>query len=291
MRRPFPLSALVALSAAALAGAADAACPAQALSRSQPIEAPKLVPGTRWSYAVGKEFPNSTLQLLRADAHRAEYEVNGKLPLVENPDTYSDVNPLRQGTKVLIRFPLQLGDTWTDEFSEEGEYTNRYEHYYYDYQESSRSKAAAIERITVAAGTFQAIRIDRVAYWAKTRPRAAEGDDASREPAPDNLKVTGATLTQLWYVPSLGRAVLKASLRVGDAFYAQAAEDLLRNAKSSVVELAGYDSGDSHCANKPVLLAGQPEQYLPLGYAVVANDTWEWAFKMREHHPRRTPQN
>lgn len=277
---------LLALSITLLCSAATAACVSEPIGRTQRMEAPKLQAGATWSYTPGKDLPVSTLRLLRADAGEAEYEVNGSARLLENPQIYSDVNPLRHGDKVMIRFPLKLGDTWEDRFTEEGEYKTRYEHYLYDYEEASSSKAAAIERITVAAGTFQAIRIDRTAYWVKSHPRPAEGDDMSRSSESGDVKVSGITLTQLWYVPSLGRAVLKASRRVGDPHYADT-QDLLRNANTSVIELSDYTDGRSHCASKPVVLARQPEQYFPIGYAAVPNDTWEWAFQMREHYPRR----
>ena len=278
--------AVLALSAAQPSFAAGATCRPEPLDRTQRIEAPKLQAGSRWSYTPGRDLPVSTLRLLRAEAGEAEYEVNGTAKLLENPNTYSDVNPLRHGDKVMIRFPFKLGDTWEDRFSEEGEYKTRYEHYLYDYEEASSSKAAAIERITVAAGTFQAIRIDRTAYWVKSHPRPAEGNELSRSSESDDVKVSGATLTQLWYVPSLGRAVLKALRRVGDPHYADA-QDLLKNANTSIIELSDYTDEHTHCANKPVVLARQPEQYFPIGYAVVRNDTWEWAFRMREHFPRR----
>jgi len=148
--------------------------------------------------------------------------------------------------------------------------------------------ASAIERITVAAGTFQAIRIDRVGFWTKSNPRAAADDRDPRDAAGGKTEVSGVNLTQLWYVPSLGRAVLKASVREGDPFYRQAAEDLLRKGNTAIVELTGYESGQSRCAGQSALQARQPEQYVPLGYPAVANDTWQWAFQMREHHPRRS---
>ncbi len=275
------------LSTAFLGGTAGASCPSQNWDSAQPIVAQQLQPETRWSYTAGEDLPISTLRLLRADMNEAEYDINGETKFLEQVSTYSEINPLRKGEKIIVRFPLKLGDDWTDEFSEEGEYRNSYEHYYYDYHESSSNSAAAIENITVAAGTFKAMRIDRIAYWTKSNPRAAEGGKVSRQSSQDEVKVSGVTLTQIWYVPSIGRAVLKAQLRLGHPLYARSPMDLLQYANSAIVELTEFEQGPNRCANKKILQARQPEMYAPIGYAVVYNDTWEWALQMREHYPRR----
>lgn len=267
--------------------AADASCPLQNWNSTEPIMAPKLQQGARWSYTAGEGLPISKLRLLRAEMDEAEYEVNGKTKHLEKISTYSEVSPTRKGEKIVIRFPLKLGNTWADEFSEEGEYNTPYEHYYYDYHESSTSNAAAIEDVTVAAGTFKAIRIDRIAYWIKSNPRKAEGSKFSRHSSQGKVNVSGVTLTQIWYAPSIGRAVLRAHLRVASLAYTSIPKDLLQHSNSAIVELSEFEYGDARCANKQLLQARQPELYIPTGYAVVYNDTWEWALQRREHYLRR----
>jgi hypothetical protein len=101
--------------------------------------------------------------------------------------------------------------------------------------------------------------------------------------------VSGVTLTQLWYVPPVGRVVLKAQMRIGDGYYANLVSELREHRNAAVIELRQYEQGPIHCDDVPVRLAVQPEMYMPLGFPAQQNDSWEWAFQMRNHYPRRSP--
>lgn len=274
---------------ALLAGNAEAAvCGGADWDGKLPVPAPVLEPGMEWTYSAGKDGTPSTMRLEKVEGAHAIYLINGAMPYSENWTTYTDENTNRDGEKLTLHFPLKPGDSWTDKFSEPGEMKGTNEHYRYDYEESATSTVAGIEEITVAAGRFRTLRVDRVAHWVKDRPVALDGQKRDELKPGQAPQADGYRLTQLWYAPALGRAVLKATLRVGDAFYAVRAQGLLETANTAVVELTRYHREGVTCGGTEPLLARQPDQYVPLGYDLVFNSTWEWALRMREHIPMRS---
>ena len=267
-----------------------AACPSNLpLSPNTLVPAPQLIPETQWRYQSSPEFPQTVLTFKQTDGDLNHYAVGDAGPLTESASHYTATVPSRKGLKQLIRFPFRLNDRWNDDFTEVGEYRREHEHYVYQYHEMAYSKVAAIESVTVAAGTFMAYRIDRTAYWEKTQPRALEDDQQGRPLAEASFKVDGTTLSQIWYVPALGRAVLRAQLRLGDSYYASSKDRLLDWGNTLVIELVEWTQGNHHCARQPHVKGRYPEQYLPIGYAVAALDSWEWPLQMRDHTPQTSP--
>lgn len=268
---------------------AEAACNVPDWNPVEPVQAPTQAPGTRWVFTGGADFPPTQLRLIDTKEGVTINKVNDVVELREKNSTYTEVNPSRDGEQVWIHFPVAIGDRWQDDFREVGEYHSQYEHYFYDYHETSSSQVVGVEEITVAAGTFKALRIDRIAYWTKDHPQTAEDSRFSRTSSAERPAVSGVTLTQLWYVPPVGRVVLKAQMRIGDGYYANLVSELLEHRNAAVIELRQYEQGPIHCDDVPVRLAVQPEMYMPLGFPAQQNDSWEWAFQMRNHYPRRSP--
>lgn len=268
--------------------AAGKLCQVAAWDEKAPVPAPKLQAGSVWAYVPGKGFPVTEMTLRETSGDDNVYALSAGGTHTESASTYAERVPGRTGNKVLIRFPLKVGASWEDSFKEEGEYRSQYEHYRYDYAEQSSSRVLGVETIDVAAGRFRVIHIARTASWTKSKPRTISSKMDGREGAADTLSVSGLTITHSWYAPTIGRAVLKASIRVGHAAYMPDEDSLLKYANASIVELQSYDGQGKSCRDKPVLLAWQPEMYVPIGYPLVANNTWEWALQMREHRPRRS---
>jgi len=75
------------------------------------------------------------------------------------------------GTVVTERLPAQPGDSWTDQV---------------------KGSVAGWEQVTVAAGTFAALRVDTPFTWGNTRNSAAFGDSSER----------------IWYAPAVRNIVL-----------------------------------------------------------------------------------
>lgn len=283
-------SVIAVLLSAPLHAAEKSRCKLPGWNANKPVAAPKLHTGTKWTYTVGQDYPLTSLQFSAQQENENHYEVNGEALWREMASTYTEVNPRRTGEKITIRFPIKVGDTWEDQFSEPGAFADEYEEYHYDYTEQSHNRVAAVETIEVAAGKFKTLRIDRIAYWVKSNPQSIRDGYSKKRtqtaPSAAEVRVEGITLTQIWYAPDLGRAVLKAQLRVGNALYADGKDDLLKYANTAITELREYRQGSVVCAGKPELKARWPESYVPIGYPLRFSTDWEKAFEFRPHTPR-----
>jgi hypothetical protein len=253
----------------------------------KPVPAPALLQGAIWTYIAGQGIAPAHLTLTRTTKDKNVYVIDGNKEHVEVAATYAAHNPSRKGQMVLIRFPAKVGDSWEDAFEEEGEFRSRYEHYRYDYEEKAHSKVLGIETIDVAAGRFRVLHIVREAGWIKSNPRVLTPGTIERNGDAKDARVVGWTITHFWYAPTLGRAVMKASMRVGDPLYIPDSASMLNMARTAVVELQSYEGGGERCADKPIWQARTPENHMPIGYPLAFNDTWEWALQMHEHRPRR----
>lgn len=164
---------IVALSATLVfIGAASAAECRLNVPLSGPQAAPSSSPGTQWTYSGGAGFPATSMQLKTVQNGQRELEIAEVVLRRERIATYADVNPLRKGEKVLLRFPLKVGDQWQDRFEEPGEFNARSGRYRYDYEEQGQSRVTAIETVRTALGEVSAYRIEREARWRKSNARA-----------------------------------------------------------------------------------------------------------------------
>ncbi|WP_290903076.1 hypothetical protein [Aquabacterium sp.] len=227
------------------------------------------------------------MTLVRTTKGEHTYALSNGQEHVEFASTYTERVPTRKGSMRLIRFPLKVGDKWEDEFQEEGEFQSPHEHFRYIYKEKAQSKALGIETIDVAAGRFRALHIVRESGWVKLDPHDVSNIGMTHGGDAQPVRVNGWTITHLWYAPTIGRAVMKASVRLGDPFYIPHDESILNLANTAVVELQAFEGQGRHCADQALLRSRQPEMYLPIGYPAAASDTWQWSLQLREHRPRR----
>ena len=262
-------------------------CSVVAWDEHKPVPAPAPLQGSIWTYIAGQGIAPTHLTLTRTTKDENVYVIDGNGELVEVAATYAVHNPSRKGQMALIRFPAKVGDSWEDAFEEEGEFRSRYEHYRYDYEEKAHSKVLGIETIDVAAGRFRVLHIVREAGWIKSNPRVLTPGTIERNGDAKDARVVGWTITHFWYAPTLGRAVMKASMRVGDPLYIPDSASILNMARIAIVELQSYEGDGKRCADKPIWQARPPESHMPIGYPLAFNDTWEWALQMHEHRPGR----
>ncbi|QYE35192.1 hypothetical protein KZX46_04060 [Polymorphobacter sp. PAMC 29334] len=110
-------------------------------------------------------------------------------------------------------FPLTAGKTWTVDYSESN--PNRLlttEHWVTTY------KVVGVERVTVPAGTFDAVKIEATGNWTATLARAVTGVATTRSDAQgvavanridrqQPRDATGRIYKAFWYVPAVKRAV------------------------------------------------------------------------------------
>jgi hypothetical protein len=222
----------------------------RALARSLPK------PGTTWIYSAGPATTHMLLARVDTAQDRVHYQVkpgddaagrSNERALVEVLSTYTDPNPARQGTKRLLAFPLTPGKRWTDDFSERGIAHRGDASYRYHYEARAESHVAGVERVRVGAGEFEAVVIDRTEQWHKSAPQLLQGSEADHFMDEKSAKEqTGITCTQSWYVPELGRVVLRAILVTGDPMFC--GDKLYTRAAATVIELVRYDDGKRQCA-------------------------------------------
>lgn len=110
-------------------------------------------------------------------------------------------------------FPLTTGKTWTVDFSESNPNRNlSNEHWVTNY------KVVGVERVTVPAGTFDAIKVEATGQWTATIAQAVTGIATTRSDAQGVAvanridrqsphDATGRIYKAFWYVPAVKRAV------------------------------------------------------------------------------------
>lgn len=244
---------------------------------------PSSSPGTQWTYTGGAGFPATPMLLKAVQNGQRELEIAGGLLRREWTATYADVNPLRKGEKVLLRFPLKVGDQWQDRFEEPGEFNARSGRYRYDYEEQGQSRVTAIETVRTALGDISAYRIEREARWRKSNARAVDGVD--RRNAGDG-QVEGLERSISWYSPGVGRVVLRRHVSGNPQFAAYfSAEDDTDHL--SVTELIGFQQPEGCRVEGAPTQARVAGRVFPLHYSLVDSDTWEFRLMRDPHVPAR----
>lgn len=272
----------VAVSAETASAQALAACGLEMTDGT--IERPsQLEPGTRWTYSVGADHPQSSLRLDGVAGGLTRLTVGRGLQRVEHADTHTEVNPLRRGRKQLLRFPLAVGATWSDTFAEPGAVVRADGSYRYDYEEQATSRVVAVETIKLGVGTLRAHRIERKARWRKSNPQS---NDMTGLRWQGQAAVEGVEHSISWYVPAMGRVVLKRSITAHPS-YADSLSAEPNWPDVIVTELVGFDSPGRCSVEGPPLHAHWIVDRLPLHYPVVFNDTWEFRLQRDPHIAER----
>ncbi|WP_176051410.1 hypothetical protein [Burkholderia sp. BCC1644] len=270
----FGVAAAVALAGHGLpAGAAPAAT--TAAHRTLPAA------GTTWCYSVGAGHVSAmTLKAVHAGVARYDIGPAGGTPLAldEHVDTYTPLNPGRNGERRLIAFPLKQGKQWEDRFDETVATTLGGGHaWHYRYKAVASSEVIGTEKRQVGGGTFDTFVIARTTSWTKSAPGtsdAALGDMHCDDP---ECTVSGYSKEVFWYAPSIGRAVLRAYSQSGfpPSTFVDTSAELLKNASSLVTELVGYGDDATCKAAQPTRLAAVPSAPW-FGFALWPNNAWEF---------------
>lgn len=255
-RRSHCLMAVLLLSMATMRAQADGCAMPEWDSRLA-AQTPTLVVGTTWTYSDGEGATEHRLRLARITESEATYALSGNVSLVENWITATDVNPQRDGEKVLLRFPLNVGKSWTDSYSEPGVLHTPAGDYRYIYDETATSTVSGVEDIAVGAGRFRTVRVDRIAHWVKDHLQPLPGRQEALPP-PDGLRVEGYAHTRLWYAPDVGRVVRQATLPLADVRPGTLQEDLIDDPAARVSELVAYHGEEVTCPQGAPVTAHLP---------------------------------
>lgn len=183
-------SAAVAASAAALSGAS---LPVPVAAPMIEAQAPVFQVGEEWEFAywndldrsrseryaqqVEKVSPNGARLVVQSanGARRTDLDTNANI--VQSP--VGHFSPSNEA----LHFPLSAGQSWTAGYTfASGAWTSRCER---------TAKVVAIERVSTAAGTFDAFRIESTVTWAGQSIGAGAGRSRSVD----------------WYAPAVGRVV------------------------------------------------------------------------------------
>jgi hypothetical protein len=142
-------------------------------SAQEQAPVPSYADGECWTYRmISKNYLGSTSNSLLD----GDYEVcfsEGKFVQGSGSDSSdaSDASKSRDGTWQYflymkdnrhLKFPLSVGQKWTETFSTEVRGTNR------RVKRTSETKVVGVERVTTAAGTYEAFKIER-GTWAGGR--------------------------------------------------------------------------------------------------------------------------
>jgi len=246
-----------------------------------PQAAPTPLPGTRWTYSIGASRPELTLQLQTVEPQQLALSIDGEAVRHEWRETYADVNPLRKGEKILLRFPLSVGAQWQDRFEEPGEIRASFGSYRYDYVEESSSRVVAVETVRTALGDVNAYRIERDARWRKSNPRS---DDMKHMRLDGSGAVNGMGRSISWYAPSVGRVVLRRSIKANPNYprYPTAEND---SPHLMVTELVGFQRPDGCRVEAAPTQARVPDDLPPLHYPLMLNNRWEFLLIRHQHVP------
>lgn len=279
-------SLLVSFDLNASAEVGENRCGAMRLADDSVIHAPRPAVGSAWTYSVGQGVAPSTLRLERIEEGEGLYsaEASGRVwpGHREQLNTYTQVNPLREGEQVMLRFPLHVGATWEDSFVEPGEIQLSSGSFRYTYQEWAVSEVVSVEEVTIGLGSFSAFRIERTARWVKSRP---ESDDLPHMLNDGAGEVDGIDRSVSWYVPEIGRVVMRMAQTMHPS-YARFSRIDAQSAATLITELVAY-SDPGGCALEGAPLHATLPQQAPMGYPFRDNNTWEYMLQTRPHRAQR----
>ncbi len=237
--------------------------------------------GTTWCYSVG-EGHMSAMTLKGVHNGIASYDIGpagaASLKLDEQVDTYTPLNPGRNGERRLMVFPLKQGKQWEDRFDETVTTSLGGGHaWHYRYKAVASSEVIGTEKRQVGAGTFDTFVIARTTSWTKSAPGTSDAALGDMHCDDRECSVSGYSKEVFWYAPSIGRAVLRAYSQSGfpQSMFDDTSAELLKNASSLVTELAGYGDDATCKATQPTRFAAVPSAPW-FGFALWPNNAWEF---------------
>lgn len=266
--------------AAAFAAPASAQCRFAPLAEDAVVDAPQPLPGTSWTYSAGAGA--SSIELEAIEGGVARYRVGNGQVLHERIDAYATPNRLREGEKRLLSFPLKVGAQWEDHYSEPGAIEGAFGHYRYDYEEIAYSVVTGVENVDIGIGQVPAFRIERVANWRKSAP--SSGDMAGQVREGDG-SVSGTDRIVSWYAPSVGRVVLRSQTTYGLGYPLPSQGENDDGPMVRITEMVAYRTpGGCEVTGEPKRAQREEDGPFP-GFAMRANDSWEYRLQRDVHCP------
>jgi hypothetical protein len=239
--------------------------------------APALTPDVMSLYSYGGKDHFLPLMLESVDKDVAVYNLPDQKVNVQL-STQSVVNPDRLGEVRNLLFPLTLGKIWKDEWEMPVEMKGELP-WRYHYQGKSTSKVIGLEKITVAAGEYDAFVIQRVTKWTKSHPVSQNPSLRGLTCQVKECTLAGYNQTFFWYAPQLGSIVLKAvEESENPLLLAESSAKILAARHAVIIELV-------YQGTKPADVDLPPTKYASLsdatdqgivGHVFRPNNSWEY---------------
>lgn len=255
-------------------------CRFMPLGEDAVVDAPQLEPGSSWTYSVGTGVSRIELQAIENGV--ARYRVGDGEVLHERIDAYAMPNRLRKGEKRLLEFPLKVGAEWEDHFSEPGVVEGAFGRYRYHYEEIAYNAVTGIGNVDIGLGRVPAFRVERVASWRKSAPSS---ENMAGQVQEGDGSAAGTDRIVSWYAPAVGRVVLRtqATYGPGHPLPSQGEDD--EGSLVRVTEMIAYRQPYGCEATGDPKLARREADGLFPGFALRANDSWEYRFQRDVHCP------
>jgi hypothetical protein len=177
----FAASAAIAVSGASLPAPVAAQVP------SAQADAPAFMAGEAWTFQYKNDLEpskNSTYTQTVSRVEDGRAIVNGGATIL---DANSNIVKLGaasyEPSDGKLRFPLRVGDSWSSSYA--------YRSGSWKAVGERHTTVVGVERITTAAGSFDAFRVEQVVSWSATDIRQRDGRTRETD----------------WYAPAVGRII------------------------------------------------------------------------------------
>lgn len=206
---------------------------------------------------------------------------SGMRKVKENLNDYTWVSPVEFNRQVRS-FPLTLGKTWKNSYQAQIKvHAQEGTEWEYTCKAESSSYIAAVEKITVASGTFDTLVIERIIQWTKSNPHyTGIPPESPMVCGETSCELQGITSEILWYVPKIGRDVLKSvEISGSPAMISRSHESTLKNSAALVSELTGYGMQVRTGKDLPAAKFAHeiPDNAFIKGFRLMMNNSWEFA--------------
>lgn len=236
--------------------------------------------GTVWEYTLNGKTSN-LLQLTAVKNGIATYRFDNTV-MKESIGDYTffkadNTPPSRR----ILSFPLTPGKSWRENMTRVVKSPlGKNGQWQYTYTAETYSLVAGVAKITVAAGTFDTLVIEKTSHWTKSNPKWITQSSSKMRCATSDCEVSGATKEIFWYAPTAGRVILKSAQTGSKASYLLGDSDYLLTSgiKTVMSELIGFgkSSGNSTPPEKAIYAHPLPPYALSLGFPLLPNDSWEY---------------
>ncbi|WP_325079713.1 toxin-antitoxin system YwqK family antitoxin [Klebsiella aerogenes] len=235
---------------------------------------------TIWEYTFNGKTSNR-LKLTAVKNDIATYQFDNTI-MKESIRDYAffkaDNNTPSRG---ILSFPLTPGKSWRENITSTVKSPlGKNGQWQYTYTAETYSVVAGVAKITVAAGTFDTLVIEKTSHWTKSKPKWITQSSSKMRCATSDCEVSGATKEIFWYAPAAARVILKSAQTGGKANYLLGNSDYLLTSgqKTLMTELIGFGKLSEHSASpeNAIYAHSLPPYALSLGFPLLPNDSWEY---------------